>query len=141
MDVIPKDRLQSSAVGSITLKGPLGKVKPEEVAKIPTWLSAATSVSLDDARVQDGADPPSLANMSQCCWYLDILKFHESPGGTQHSGYGYRRIMDIGPRNPAVRLFLAAADNEDPPQEFRRIGIGRCDWDAQDVILREVTIV
>jgi len=144
MDVNVKGKSQNSATGSITLIGPLGKMTTSEVERLQRGqtdmiigIFGRPEYHPDTMLATPG--PGSAATMTALrgSWYLDIEKFDPGPPS---KGYGLRRWSGRTPGG-TVRLFLEPVDNRTPPLVFRRVGIGRLSWDAQDVTVREITIV
>ncbi|CAH0047339.1 unnamed protein product [Clonostachys solani] len=130
LDVSLKGKAQSGATGSVTIRGPLGKMNPTEID-----LMDPSNPRFGWGMLEHPSYYPDTAGGAS--WYLDIMKMGQGP---RMSGYGYP-LWPNGRPGSTVRLFLEPLDDFDPPRTFRRIGIGRFGWDANDVVVREVDII
>jgi hypothetical protein len=118
--------------GSITLKGPLGKLMPRQIESLSsnTGFHFWTNISMD-------LDPKGSLPEGRSVWYIDVMKFER---GATYQGYGYPTWPN-GQPGSVVRLLLEAADCEEPCRLFRRIGIAHTQSEELDVMVREVVIV
>ncbi|KPA35341.1 hypothetical protein FLAG1_11965, partial [Fusarium langsethiae] len=119
-------------LGSITLKGPLGKLTPRQIEVLGNNPSFdfTTKMSMD-------FDPKGSLAQGVSVWYIDVLKFEH---GGKHQGYGYP-MWPGGQPASVVKLLLEATDCEEPPRLFRRIGIVHMQSGEQDAMVCEATIV
>jgi hypothetical protein len=145
MDVAVGRKSQSSATGSVTLRGPLGKMTAAEVGRMQEpefYLKGIFDCDyrMDTSPTEWGQSAAATITCPRHFWYLDIMSF-----GPFDETVVYR-ITDrpstyMADRRLVVRLFLAPVDDRNPPQVFRRVGIGKCWWDAEDVTVRDVVLV
>ncbi|VUC35679.1 unnamed protein product [Clonostachys rosea] len=131
LDVLLQGKAQSGATGSVSIRGPLGKMNPAEIE----WMDSSKSRLMWAVQGKPSIYYPDTAGGAS--WYLDIVKMGQGPAPR---GYGKPRWPNGRPGS-TVRLFLEPLDSFDPPRTFRRIGIGMFGWDANDVVMREVEIV
>ncbi|KAM0412936.1 hypothetical protein ACHAPD_007991 [Fusarium lateritium] len=118
--------------GSITLKGPLGKITPDQKTRLSESFGFYVIKQISMDRDPKDSLPPELS-----VWFIDIVKFEH---GAEQVGYGYP-MWPEGQPSSVVKLLLEAVDCEEPPRVFRRIGIAHIESEEQDVVLREIKIV
>ncbi|OBS22819.1 hypothetical protein FPOA_09144 [Fusarium poae] len=118
--------------GSITLKGPLGKLTSRQIERFVSkfGIDFMTKISMD-------VDPKDSLPQDRPVWYIDIVTFEH---GDKPQGYGLP-MWPGGQPSSVVKLLLEAADSEEPPRLFRRVGIAHMQSEEQDVTVREVMIV
>ncbi|CAG7558696.1 unnamed protein product [Fusarium equiseti] len=145
---------------SIALKGPVGKLTPEQIESLTGHLGFGftTKLSMDDDPKQSQDEPlskyldylsgktttmstwnnPSVSLLQGCSvWYIDLVKYEHGAG---HQGYGYP-MWPSGQPASVIRLLLEAADSEELPRSFRRIGIAHMQLEELEGVVREVVIV
>jgi len=145
--------------GSMTLKGPVGKLTPEQIGSLTSHFGVGftTKLSMDDdpKQRQDKAlsnyldflqgngpmptwnNPNESLLQGRSVWYIDIVKYEHGAG---HQGYGLQ-MWPTGQPASVVRLLLEAADSEELPRSFRRIGIAHVQLEELEGVVREVAIV
>ncbi|KAH7186058.1 heterokaryon incompatibility protein-domain-containing protein [Fusarium flagelliforme] len=145
--------------GSITLKGPVGKLTPEQMEKLAGHLgfNFTTKLSMDDdpkqspdkplstyldflqgnGRMPTWNDPRKSLLQRRSIWYVDIVKYEHGAG---HQGYGLP-MWPTGQPASVVRLLLEAADREELPSSFKRVGIAHVQLEELEGMMREVVIV
>ncbi|RGP62657.1 het-domain-containing protein [Fusarium sporotrichioides] len=129
---IDETHVWNGITGSITLKGPLGKLTPRQIEVLGSKPSFdfTTEMSMD-------LDPKGSIPQGLSVWYIDVVNFEH---GAAYQGYG-KPVWPQGQAASVVKLLLEAADCEEPPRLFRRIGIVHMRSGEQDAMVREVTIV
>ncbi|RBR19540.1 uncharacterized protein FIESC28_05535 [Fusarium coffeatum] len=146
--------------GSITLKGPVGKLTTEQMESLASHLGFGftTKLSMDDDPKQSQDKPlstyldylsgkttemPTWNNpresllQGRSVWYIDIVKYEHGAG---HQGYGLP-MWPTGQPASVVRLLLEATDCEQPPRLFKRVGIAHVQLEELEGVVREVVIV
>ncbi|KAJ4139736.1 hypothetical protein NW768_001079 [Fusarium equiseti] len=146
--------------GAITLKGPVGELTPEQMESLTSRFGFGVTVKLsmddDSKQSQDKPlsnyldylsgkatqmptwnDPKESLLQGRSVWYIDIVKYEHGAG---HQGYGYPMWPNGQPAS-VVRLLLEAADCEEPPRLFRRIGIAHVQLEELEGVMREVVVV